>query len=187
VALACSVGSEGRVWAIDIQKAVLEIIRSKARTEHLLNIEYVWADLEEPGRSGLAERFMDFVLIGNILFQAARRDIVLREAWRILREAGRLAVIEWDVPMPKLSRALEIPEIPENSPAIAQAGNFQEFQDGAGLEDRHGNVGNGTVGPPHEVRVKKEDARALAVQAGFEYDREFAAGPHHYGLLFIKR
>jgi ubiquinone/menaquinone biosynthesis C-methylase UbiE len=78
MALARSVGNEGKVWAIDIQKPVLDIIRSRAKTEHLLNIEYVWADLEEPGRSGLAERFMDFVVIGNILFQAGRRDIVLR-------------------------------------------------------------------------------------------------------------
>ena len=188
IPLARSVGSEGRVWAIDIQKPVLDIVRSKARPEHLLNIEYVWADLEEPGRSGLAERFMDLVLVGNILFQAERRDVVLREAWRILREAGRLAVVEWDVSMPRLSRPLAIPEISENSPDIAiQAGNFQKFQDGAGLEERHGNFGNGTVGPLPSARIKKEDARALAIQAGFEFDREFSAGPHHYGLLFIKR
>jgi hypothetical protein len=37
------------------------------------------------------------------------------------------------------------------------------------------------------MRVKKDAARAAALQAGFEYDREFAAGTHHYGLLFVKR
>jgi len=149
MALARSVGNEGKVWAIDIQKPVLDIIRSRAKTEHLLNIEYVWADLEEPGRSGLAERFMDFVVIGNILFQAGRRDIVLREAWRVLREGGRLAMIEWGQDL---------------NPEISRYG----------------------VGPPRELRIKKEDGRALAIQAGFEFDREFAAGPHHYGLLFKK-
>lgn len=149
IPLGRAVGPEGKVWAVDIQKPVLDIIRSKARPEHLLNIEYVWSDLEEPGRSGLAERFMDLVLVGNILFQTERRDVVLHEAWRILREKGRLAMIEWDIQNVEISKY--------------------------------------RVGPLPEMRLKKEDARALAIQSGFEFDREFSTGPHHYGLLFIKK
>lgn len=144
LALVRAVGREGKVWAVDVQQDALDMIRSRAMAEHLLNIEYVRADLETPGASGLPERFMDFVLMGNILFQAEERAEILREARRVLREGGRIAIIEWD-------------DIPS------------------------------AIGPPMPLRIKKANAKGLAVQAGFEQDREFAAGPHHYGLLFVKR
>mgnify|MGYP001570026872 FL=1 len=143
IPLARSVGPEGKVYAIDIQRPVLDTIRSHAKTQHLLNMEYVWGDLDDPGGSRLPDRFIDFVLVGNILFQVEHKEVMLGEAWRILREGGRLALVEW-----------------EHS------------------RDR--------LGPPLEARVKKETARSLAIQAGFEFDREFSASPRHYGLLFYK-
>lgn len=145
--LARAVGREGQVWAIDIRPEALDIIESRARREHLLNVVCVRADLDLPGGSGLREKFLDFVLIADILFQAERRDVLAREAWRCLRSGGRLAMIEWD----------------------------SDAASGGGL------------GPPQDLRVKKEDARALAVQAGFEPEQEFPAGRDHYGLLFIKK
>lgn len=145
LALARAVGREGKVWAVDVQQSVLDTIRSRAMAEHLLNIEYVRADLEAPDTTPLPERFMDFVLVGNILFQAEQRGEILREARRTLREGGKAAIIEWD--------------------AAATA----------------------VMGPTPALRLKKQDAKALALQAGLEQDREFAAGQHHYGLLFVKR
>lgn len=144
IPLARTVGGDGKVYALDIQKEVLEIIRAKAKLAHLLNIETVWADLDEPQGSKLKDRFIDFVLIANILFQAEKKDALLTEAFRVLREGGRLAVIEWD----------------------ADSGN---------------------LGPPRESRLKKEEAKTLALKAGFAQDREFAAGDQHYGLLFNKK
>ena len=38
IPLARTVGGDGKVYALDIQKEVLEIIRAKAKLEHLLNI-----------------------------------------------------------------------------------------------------------------------------------------------------
>ncbi|MEK7099138.1 MAG: methyltransferase domain-containing protein [Patescibacteria group bacterium] len=144
LAMAIAVGRDGKVWAVDIQKEALDMVRSRAMAEHLLNIEYLRADLEQPGTSGLPERFMDFVLIGNMLFQAQERGEVLREAWVCLRSKGRLAMIEWDA------------------------------------------MASPVIGPPAAQRIKKQDAKSLAIGAGFEPDREFSAGPHHYGLLFMK-
>lgn len=144
IPMARIVGGDGKVYATDIQKSVLDIIRAKAKLEHLLNIEFIWADLDQPGGSKLKEKFIDLVLIANVLFQAEQKYVVLREAYRILREDGRLTIVEWD--------ETETP-----------------------------------LGPPFTLRIKKEEARTLALQAGFEFDREFAAGSHHYGLLFRKR
>ena len=186
LAMAIAVGRDGKVWAVDIQKEALDMVRSRAMAEHLLNIEYLRADLEQPGTSGLPERFMDFVLIGNMLFQAQERGEVLREAWVCLRSKGRLAMIEWDVAVPILS--VPLPKLPDvestiptgQSPTGAVLGNFMQPR------QRDGNLGIGTLGPPVAQRIKKQDAKSLAIGAGFEPDREFSAGPHHYGLLFMK-
>ena len=42
----------------------------------------------------------------------------------------------------------------------------------------------GGMGPVKQDVVSKEKAFALAESAGFELQREFEAGAHHYGLLF---
>ena len=144
IPMARAVGGDGKIYAIDIQKPVLDIIRSRAKLEHLLNIETVWADLDQPNGSKQKDQILDFVLIASILFQSENKENVVREAWRILRQNGRLAVIEWD-----------------------------ETQ--------------APLGPPLNLRIRKDAIKALAKQAGFETDREFEAGAHHYGLLFIKK
>ena len=73
IPMARLVGGDGKVYTIDIQKSVLDIIRARAKVEHLLNIEPVWADLDEPGGSKLKDKFLDFVVIANILFQAEKK------------------------------------------------------------------------------------------------------------------
>lgn len=143
IPLAREVGGNGKVYAIDVQKPVLDIIRAKAKIEHLLNIEPIWADLDMPRGSKLKDNFLDFVLISNAFFQSEKKEIMMREAYRVLQEKGKLAVIEWD-----------------------ESYNF---------------------GPSKELLVRKETAKKVAQEAGFELDREFEAGAYHYGLLFVKK
>ncbi|OGZ97851.1 MAG: hypothetical protein A3B34_04125 [Candidatus Sungbacteria bacterium RIFCSPLOWO2_01_FULL_54_21] len=195
LAMARATGREGKVWAVDVQKSALDIVRSRAMAEHMLNLEYLCADLEESGSSGLPERFMDFVLIGNMLFQAEQRGEILREAWRCLRSGGRLAMIEWDVPLPTLRDVSEQGTSGTMSEGTVRstASNIGSGTQGRGttgdgvLLSTNRNIGSGTLGPPAAQRLKKQDAKALATGAGFELDREFSAGPHHYGLLFVKK
>ena len=42
------------------------------------------------------------------------------------------------------------------------------------------------LGPAGERRLSKEQAAELAAQAGFLLQKEFEAGPHHYGQVFKK-
>lgn len=44
----------------------------------------------------------------------------------------------------------------------------------------------GGMGPQREDVVAKEDAYALAQEAGLTFQKEFPAGAHHYGLVFRK-
>lgn len=42
------------------------------------------------------------------------------------------------------------------------------------------------AGPPASLRAPKSSVRHSAEEAGFELEKEFEAGSHHYGLLFKK-
>mgnify|MGYP001592971675 FL=1 len=138
------VGESGKVYAIDVQKQAVDLVRSKANLEHLQNVETVWADLERPSGSHLPDASVDLVIVANILFQADAKAEVLAEARRIAKSGGRLAVLEWDqTPFP--------------------------------------------AGPPAAMCISKPLARRLAEEAGFQLEKEFEAGTHHYGLLFVKK
>lgn len=88
-------GQAGRVYAIDIRPEAIEATRAKIKLYHLYNIETVRADLEIPEGSGLKNETMDKVFISNILFQVESREALAKEATRILKRGGSLAVIEW--------------------------------------------------------------------------------------------
>lgn len=87
-------GPDGRVYAIDIQKAGLTVIRTKAKLEHLLQIELIWSDLDRPNGSQLKEASVDLVLMANILFQSEKKIDILQEAYRVLKPGGRAVLIE---------------------------------------------------------------------------------------------
>ena len=131
----------GHVYAIDVQKDLLRRTANEAEKRGFKNVEVIWADLEAPRASKLASNSIDLVLISNLLFQVPDKLAVLREARRIVKPRGQVAVIDWS----------------------------DSF---------------GGMGPQREDVVKKEQAIELAQSAGLGLVREFAAGAHHWGLIF---
>lgn len=89
------VGATGIVYAIDIQKNLLEKIKKEAENRHLANVEIIWADLDGSGGAHLATGAVDFVIASNIFFQVGNREAVVKEIFRILKNGGRVAVIDW--------------------------------------------------------------------------------------------
>jgi ubiquinone/menaquinone biosynthesis C-methylase UbiE len=85
----------GHVYAVDIQKDLLQRTKNDATRRGFKNVEVIWSDLEHPGASKIADRKLDLVLISNLLFQLENKKAVLAEAWRILKPTGRLAIIDW--------------------------------------------------------------------------------------------
>ena len=89
------VGQEGRVYAVDVQTGPLEAIQSKAETMALENVQVVRADLEVVGGTNIPADALDVVLLANVLFQSQKKEDIIKEAYRTLKDGGKLLVIDW--------------------------------------------------------------------------------------------
>lgn len=85
----------GKIYALDIIKSALEVVKSQAELEKISNIETRHTNLEISGSSKLDNQSVDIVLLRNILFQSEKKEEIIKEADRILKEQGRIVLIEW--------------------------------------------------------------------------------------------
>jgi ubiquinone/menaquinone biosynthesis C-methylase UbiE len=95
IPMAKLVGSSGRVYAIDVQKDLLKAIKANTAANNLLNVEIIWSDLETPEASRLENNSIDAVMISNILFQVEKKEQIVKESFRILKNEGIAVVIDW--------------------------------------------------------------------------------------------
>ncbi|MBU6231064.1 MAG: methyltransferase domain-containing protein [Patescibacteria group bacterium] len=89
------VGSSGRVYAIDVQKDLLERVRKAGLEQGLHNIEVIWGNAEKIGGTKLKEALLDRVVLSNVLFQVAKPDDLALEIKRILKPGGKVLVVDW--------------------------------------------------------------------------------------------
>lgn len=95
MALAKKVGPFGKVFAIDTRLDLLTRIANEAREFKYKNIEVVRGDIESKNGSGLLKESVDRVVIANTLFVCDHPERVIKEAIRILKKKGKIAVIDW--------------------------------------------------------------------------------------------
>ncbi len=94
------VGHTGRVYAVDVQKGLLERIRSTGASYGLKNIEVVWADIEKIGGTKLKDSLADRIIVSNVLFQIEKPDDFVLEIKRLLKPGGCVLVIDWNEASP---------------------------------------------------------------------------------------
>ena len=89
------------IHAIDIEPTMIETASRNVRQAGVLNVVFHCRDVLDTG-TGLPSGVMGLVLLFNILHSAERAQI-LREASRMLKKGGRIAIIHWrkDVPTPR--------------------------------------------------------------------------------------
>lgn len=87
--------NDGIVYAIDILEKPLAFLKSKMNLEKIKNIRLIKSDIENKKGSTLPDNSVDIVLITNLLFQIEKKDEVLKEAKRILKDNGQLLIIDW--------------------------------------------------------------------------------------------
>ncbi|OHA17556.1 MAG: hypothetical protein A2836_03590 [Candidatus Taylorbacteria bacterium RIFCSPHIGHO2_01_FULL_45_63] len=118
------VGDSGRVYAVDVQKDLLQKIKNRAGLEHLFNIEVIWGNVEKIGGTKLKEGSMDLVIASNILFQVEAKNDFIGEAKRILKPKGRVFLIDWSDSFGGMGPAKEAVVLPKDARRLFEAGGF---------------------------------------------------------------
>ena len=85
---------KGKVYALDIEPEMIEETKRKAEERKLGNVEVILRDFISNG-SGLENESVDYVMLFNIL-HTDKPERLLREAYRILRDGGKLGIIHWN-------------------------------------------------------------------------------------------
>ncbi|MFA5935928.1 MAG: methyltransferase domain-containing protein [Patescibacteria group bacterium] len=89
------VGADGVVYAVDIQKSVLEQIEKAIKQDHLFNIKCVWSDIDVYGATKIDDASLDLTLVINNLYLSQNRPQLAREVARLTKQGGRVVVVEW--------------------------------------------------------------------------------------------
>lgn len=84
-----------KVYGIDRSKDMLREAKRKIRKSKVNNIRIKLADATN---SGLKEKSFDYIVIGLVLHECSKdlRSRILREAYRLLKDDGKLIVLEWE-------------------------------------------------------------------------------------------
>ena len=91
----------GRLFAFDIEKEMIDILEQKIKNERINNIIPEHRDVLTK-RTGLANNSIDYVMLFNILHHDTP-DEYFNEAYRILKPQGKIGIIHWrsDISTPR--------------------------------------------------------------------------------------
>jgi len=102
IASAKQVGKNGIVYAVEVQRQLLNVIDQNAKHVGVGNIRVVWGDIERDHGTKLADHVADVVILANTLFQVENKDATITECVRLLKkgglptgQAGQLLVVDW--------------------------------------------------------------------------------------------
>lgn len=94
-AAAHTVGSTGLVYAIDVQREVLDTIQNRIRAEGFDTIQTVWSDLTSVGRAAIPPSTLDGAFIINVVWLVRERTQFIQEGLRLLKPGSFLVIIDW--------------------------------------------------------------------------------------------
>lgn len=128
--LAQRVGPRGRIFAIDIQPEMLELLQARAEPRGLGNIEPVLATADDPR---LPAGQLDLVLMVDVYHELDDPELVLRAVRQSLRPQGRLVLVEFRtedpavpiLPLHKMSQPQVLKELAANQ--FKLVGQFDEL------------------------------------------------------------
>jgi len=89
------VGPNGMVFAVDIQRGVLDQIEKRAKDGQYWNVFPVWSDIDVFRATRIDAGSLDLTLLINNLYLSQNRPQLVREIARLARPGSRIAVVEW--------------------------------------------------------------------------------------------
>jgi len=84
---------QGTIYAFDIDSVMIQRLTQRTKQENISSIKIQQKDFINKG-TGLKNNSIDYVMLFNIL-HAENPEILLNEAYRILKLNGKLGVIHW--------------------------------------------------------------------------------------------
>lgn len=81
-----------KVFAIDVQKGMLDILGEKIKKQKLTNVEAI---LSEEASLPLPDNSVDVLLMVNVFHELEDRGSILKEGKRILSGNGKLVIVDW--------------------------------------------------------------------------------------------
>ncbi len=123
--LAQAVGSEGRVYAVDLQPRMLELLEERAQEAGVGNLVPIEATVDDPG---LPEASCDLVLLVDVYHEISHPVSVLGHLRRALRPGGEVVLVEFRTedkyvpikPEHKMTKAQVVREMAANGFELAR-------------------------------------------------------------------
>ena len=111
IRLARAVGAAGRVYAVDIQQGMLDLLQKAVAREKLTNVVPVLGAFDDPR---LPAGALDLVLMVDVYHEFSQPQVMLQHIKRALRPGGRLVLLEYRAEDP------DVPIRPEHKMTKAQ-------------------------------------------------------------------
>lgn len=89
------VDKTGLVYAVDILKDVLENINGWIRSQSMDNVQTVWSDIEMVNKTPIPEKSLDMCFYMNVMSGLKNKAGALTEAVRLLKDGGKVIVVDW--------------------------------------------------------------------------------------------
>lgn len=153
------VGPTGKAYGLDMTDDMLALARENQRQAGVTNVEFLKGEIEH---IPLPDTAVDVIISNCVINLSADKDRVLREAMRVLKPGGRLAVSDVVV-------RGDVPEEVRKSMLLwvgCIAGALEENEYLAKL--RNAGFENVSIEPTREYNV--EDARQFLTEAGVDVD-----------------
>ncbi|GAB4220064.1 MAG: arsenite methyltransferase [Acidobacteriota bacterium] len=169
------VGPTGKVYGLDMTDEMLALAEANRRKAGLTNVEFLKGHIED---IPLPDRSVDVIVSNCVINLSADKDAVFREAFRVLKPGGRLAVSDVVTrgEMPQaIQRSLELW-------AGCVAGALSEEDYRAKLQS----AGFADIAIETTRVYRAEDAREILTSQGFDYGQVAAELDGKFVSCFIR-